>query len=116
MKTNLTRPCSECPFRRKSAPGWLGPWEPSEVMTTIRYASFPCHRTIPYDDVSLDHPRLQSCAGAALMLCNMMTLSRDPDITVHQRALRDDPSADFGAVFASEREFLDHHTLASFKS
>ena len=110
MKTDLTRPCPACPFRRVSAPGWLGPWNPADVVPHIRHAPFPCHRTIPSDNCPLDHPKLQSCAGAAIMLSNMLTLSRDPDAARHQQTLRNLPSTDSSAVFASEAEFLQHHT------
>lgn len=113
MRTNLTEPCKECPFRRKSMPGWLGPWEPSEMLKAIRVAPFPCHRTIK-EEMSFDDPRTKSmelCAGAALFLNNKPEKSRCVETAEYQAML-----GKSDAVFASDSELVSHHGNAPVKS
>ncbi|MBS4016807.1 MAG: hypothetical protein KGZ68_01100 [Dechloromonas sp.] len=113
MRTNLTEPCKECPFRRNSMPGWLGPWEPTDLLAAIKVAPFPCHRTIKAD-ISFDDPRtakMELCAGAALFLNNKMEKSRCPETAAYQRGLATDDT-----VFATDAELLEHHGSAPVKS
>ena len=49
LKQNLDKPCKECPFRKKSAPGWLGSSTPEGFMaTTLSDVEMPCHLTVDY--------------------------------------------------------------------
>ena len=98
----LTKPCAECPFRRRSAPGWLGPWKPNDLLQSLQYFPFPCHRTIgkPTDD-------LRGCAGAAIYMNNDMAISRCRDTAKHQQVLKD--SEHSPSVFARRHEFMAHH-------
>ena len=41
MRFDLTEPCAQCPFRRASCPGWIGPWTPTELLEAIRERPFP---------------------------------------------------------------------------
>ena len=96
------RPCPECPFRKASAPGWLGPWEPSKLLASLPYEIFPCHRTIGDNTDSL-----RGCAGAAIYLNNRLEISRCHETAEHQQVLKDSDDAD--SVFSGAGEFLDHH-------
>ena len=89
MRFDLTEPCTQCPFRRASCPGWTGPWTPTELLEAIRERPFPCHPTISHDDQPVEDDTLQSCAGAAIFLNN----SGEPCYTGwthhHQELLRE---------------------------
>jgi hypothetical protein len=106
---SLTKPCVDCPFRRVSAPGWLGPWSAEDLLHQIAYGSFPCHKTISGPDMSHDDPMLRQCAGAAIFLNNKMQQSRNPDLAAAQRALKDCAKAVKASVFGRPAEFLTHH-------
>lgn len=108
MDFHLNKPCKECPFRRNSVPGWLGPWDPDELLLVIGRAAFPCHMTVkPGHNHDEDQPGLESCAGMAIFLNNKIERSRNSDNAYHQGLLRGSSHA--GNVFRTSSEFLDHH-------
>jgi hypothetical protein len=111
MNTDLLRPCGECPFRRVSARGWLGPWEPGELLFHLGRGEFACHRTIPRnEEIEADDPRLQACAGAAIFLNNKCEESRHPSVAAHQAKMRGIVSPELAStVFQWSHEFLAHH-------
>lgn len=46
MKNNLKSPCAECPFRKDSAPGWLGGETVQDTFAHIKgEGDFACHMT-----------------------------------------------------------------------
>lgn len=111
MKYNLTKPCNECPFRRESLAGWLGPWDPDDLLRVIGNSTFPCHRTVkPEDYHNEDAPHLESCAGMAIFLNNKVERSRNDSNRCHQELLRGSEHAP--SVFRTGTEFLDHHKRA----
>lgn len=105
MRTNLRKPCGECPFRKEHPPGWLGPWESAgHVIVAAEFHTFPCHRTIKSDRKTDDTEDMEVCAGSARFMANKLVLPRDADMA-QSRALvgkGDD-------VFASSQEMIDHH-------
>lgn len=102
-----SKPCGECPFRRTSAPGWLGAESPEGFVESImREAPLPCHTTIDYEKpdwkAQWDARRIgRMCAGAAIFTANCAKLPRSPLIPVGK--------CDTTLVFASPREFIEHH-------
>lgn len=47
----VKKQCKQCPFRKTSAPGWLGSYTPSSVFSSIwKGHPFFCHTSIDYDD------------------------------------------------------------------
>lgn len=109
MKTDKTKPCDQCPFRRKSLRGWLGPWQPAELIFVLGREPFPCHLTIEEDDQDVNDDTLHACAGAAIFLNNKLERSRHPLTFEHQEKCRG-VSADVSAsVFQWAQEFIDHH-------
>lgn len=87
-----TSPCRECPWRRNSAPGWLGSEQTPEewVQTAHSEATVECHT---------DAPRL--CAGIAIYRTNVAKMLRDPEVP----KLRMDRTT----VFDSPKQFIRHH-------
>jgi hypothetical protein len=108
---HLTQPCSQCPFRRAAAPGWLGPWTPETFIEVILpYVVFPCHKTVHRDRID-DDPRLRVCAGAAIFLNNHLRLSQNVDMVTAQKALRGCTANVKASVFHGPAEFITHHTV-----
>lgn len=90
----LIRPCSDCPWSRRSLRGWLGGYTAEEwIWTAHGEARIECHV----------HPNVQ-CAGAAVYRANVAKRPRDPG------TLR--LPADKESVFGSPDEFVDHHSGA----
>ena len=104
MLADLKEPCRDCPFRRKSVPGWLGADTPENfIETTLADYEMPCHLTVNYEDPAWfqDLSAAQACAGASIFFANICKLSRDP------KRLKLPPDTE--KVFASKTEFLTHH-------
>lgn len=109
MRFDLTEPCSQCPLRRASCPGWTGLWKPAELLDAIRDRPFPCHPTISHDGQPIEDDTLQSCAGVAIFLNN----SGEPTCTGwtrrHQELLQAASEETRKRVFDTPQQFLSHH-------
>jgi len=87
-----TAPCSDCPWRRDSLPGWLGEHTPTEFVEMAHgEVKYHCHVIVN-----------QQCAGMAQYRRNVAKQCRDNTI------LRL-PDRDTTTVFAHPAEFLEHH-------
>lgn len=90
LKKQHTTPCADCPWARKSLPGWTGGTTPKQWLEAAHgEAVIECHTTD------------KQCAGAAIYRANVLKSTR------HDEALR--LPANKVAVFASFAEFLAHH-------
>lgn len=90
-KKQHTTPCSDCPWTRKSVPGWLGPLTAEEWIQLAHNEGEPgCHCTTN-----------MACAGLAIYRANVCKSPRDP------AALR--LPADTVKVFSWHTEFTAHH-------
>jgi hypothetical protein len=107
MKINLRKPCSQCPFRRNSLRGWLGPWDVEQLLHHLGRGEFPCHQTIKRDDQPVEE--LEGCAGAAIFLNNKLEVSRHPRVQEHQDAVADVSQEVKDGVFDWGDEFREHH-------
>lgn len=108
MKPPTGHPCRECPWRRVSAPGWLGPHSAEHwVEMAHGDGQIACHMTIPpdSDDDNPDIASMTTCSGSAIFRRNVC---KSP------RTLRGLPEYqlpdDREAVFGWNNEFLAHHT------
>lgn len=109
------KPCKECPFRRKAMPGWLGASNPEGFIGTMMMETepLPCHSTVDYERPdwherwtrSVD-PRNKLCAGALTLMANHGKRPRTGPVGVR----------DAVAVFATYREFVEHHRSAPVRS
>ncbi len=86
------RPCKDCPWRRKSAAGWLGSEQTPEqwVQSAHDETYIECHV----------HEGFQ-CAGSAIYRKNVCKSPRFPELLVLP--------ADHEAVFSNPSEFIAHH-------
>lgn len=90
-KTQHTRPCGDCPWRRDALVGWLGSMSADEWLKSAHG-----------EDVADCHTRQgQQCAGLATYRANVCKVPRD------SKTLR--LPSDREAVFAGPREFREHH-------
>ena len=85
-KTNLKKPCGDCPFRTNSTPGWLGPWNAVDLHRFVMAEQpFSCHETIDYDDQPVDETEL--CAGSVLYMKKNCKTPRDAWLRAQQERL-----------------------------
>lgn len=90
-----TEPCSECPWRKIAAAGWLGGNEVETYSVPVRRGYLiPCHLR--------SHDAY--CAGSAIAMRNSATLPRDPDMA--REVLKVTKSDD---VFRFASDFEKHH-------
>ena len=74
MKFTLSEPCGNmCPFRIDCLKGWLGEKRATEIIDALTREdkTFACHKTVEYDDddeLVLNNPKEQHCAGAMILL------------------------------------------------
>lgn len=108
MKPPPKKPCAECPFRRKSAPGYLGAHTFDEFFDRFKHDRvMECHMTVDYESDEKTHLEqiedgdASYCAGALIMFRNQCKVSRDPD--------RPEMPKDVENVFQWNHEFEEHH-------
>ena len=106
MKNNIKNPCSECPFRKDSAKGWLGG---ETAKSTLDYAfneaDFACHKT---RHKAID--KMSRCRGFLLFMRKMAKSPR------YNKPLAECLNAiDFNMATKSNilsvPDFLKHHSL-----
>lgn len=96
------QPCDECPWRRASTPGFVGPHSAHEWREAIHSdAPIACHKTITAEGETTTYTH--QCAGAAIYRSNVHKLPRDPDVVTLP--------PDRERVFSRDSEFLEHHDL-----
>lgn len=111
-------PCNECPFRKKSLPGYIGDHsDVSEIIDIVQGdGKFPCHMQVnvvrkqqgcSYKDALVRAP---VCAGSAAFLCNQIKVSRDPEVGAAQKLVgtREDVFGMPGSTW-SIAEMTAHH-------
>jgi hypothetical protein len=93
--------CDECPWRRNSAPGWLGPLS-AEDWVRLAHSDEPiaCHKTIVADD-EWETGHVYQCAGAAVYRKNVCKLP-PPGVALAEAPDREN-------VFSNPMEFREHH-------
>lgn len=105
-----TKPCDQCPFRRESAPGWLGGLSADEFKWLADSDTvMPCHKASQdehghggVDYVNPD-PTLPQCAGRAIYWANQC--KRPRDATIGLLTLPKDTET----VFQWPHQFVEHH-------
>jgi hypothetical protein len=108
-KLGRTTPCSDCPWRVNSRPGWLGEDKPISFFRSsiTNESGFPCHKLIDYNDRHWRETQLPDadyCAGQLIFFRNWLKMPKRQEL--YTAVLAVEPS-DF--VFATPEEFLRHH-------
>jgi hypothetical protein len=108
----VPKPCSDCPWRRNAAPGWLGPHTAQEwIRLAHGEAPIACHQTIPKGSDEMEPektwavPGVRQCKGAAIYRTNVFKSPHNPTDAEH------DSEADAEAVFSSVTgdDFIAYH-------
>ena len=95
--------CDECPYRKKSTPGWLGPYDVTEYVDPIGNETLvPCHKTFGLD-------RRPLCSGLVATRLNSHKLMIDPVNRSSQNKMRTN-DAERAKVFSFKHEFIEHHS------
>ena len=108
----MKQPCTECPFRRKSAPGYLGEvsHNPIAFLQTIEFNPIPCHKVVDWEapdaqekaeEESYRHP----CIGSLQFLKNSCKLPKGKHYAAMRDAMEQNPN-----VFQFTHEFINHHS------
>lgn len=114
MKTDLTAPCSDCPFRKDSTEGWLGRARATEIVEAVleQDQTFSCHKTNSWCDETgdtIETKDSQLCAGAAAMNHHQ----GNPNFIFRLAAMvRRDTGKELkntDIVFRHKKEFIEHH-------
>lgn len=96
------KPCNECPWRRNSLPGHLGPFTAEQWARLVHSdEAIACHKTIVEED-DWEAPGVRQCAGAGIHRTNVLKKPRDPAVY-----RSDEPDTE--SVFAWTSEFVAHH-------
>jgi hypothetical protein len=105
----MRQPCNECPYRKDSAPGYLGSesYNPNAFLTQLELELLhPCHMTVDWeaDDESqvLEAP---ICAGALQFAKNICKM-----LQPYPESLRKELKVDDSIVFGTRHEFVSHHS------
>lgn len=105
IKPAGSHPCKECPFKKGSLQGWLGPWPDSGTLHRhiMGEQDFACHMTTGTDD-SDDMPEgARRCAGAIMYATKSCKKFVDPVLKREQERLA--PTDEIMDLF----EFREHH-------
>lgn len=100
-------PCSECPWRKSSAPGWLGASTPLQFLAQAESGiRMPCHCAVNYerDDWEQQVEEAPRCAGHAAYLRNRCKMPSDPEMRAFADRVGRNPE-----VFTRPEEFVSHH-------
>lgn len=98
-----TTPCSDCPWRRESLPGWLGGMSPEDwVKAAHGDNAIECHTRVGRSGQFIH------CAGAAIYRANVAKRVRE-DAWRFLKVLPLTLAKDIVKVFATPFEFLKHH-------
>lgn len=109
MRPPASKPCRECPFKRKCLPGYTGAQPAIEFLAVAVHgeSALPCHLTVDYDregwDEEMDLPtsKVRQCSGYATFLANTGKSPRNPAVYVGE------PNREI--VFGNGPEMLAHH-------
>lgn len=90
----VPKPCNECPFRKDSLRGYLGPWT-GRVLDFLHDAmsegGFACHQTIEINNHWT--PRTRVCAGSLRFANKCAKYYRDEELAELQETQpKDDPN------------------------
>lgn len=108
----VAKPCRECPWRRDSVNGHLGPHDARNWLAQVHgETAIACHMTIKTRDENgygdWSHPAMRQCRGAAIFRRNVGKSPRDTAVPAGPR--------DTETVFATNDEFINHHEGAGME-
>lgn len=106
MKKQHKTPCRQCPWKQKSAQGWLGGSTPIEFLQTSEAEHrMPCHMHVNYERADWEQQAAEApqCAGRAIHFANRCKSPRTPGLLTL--------APDRESIITSPQDFINHHTL-----
>lgn len=96
----VKEPCNDCPWRRASTAGWLGPDDALGWLAAVHSeTAIACHQTIPDGGGWAENTK--QCRGAAIFRYHVGKMPRNPSVTSGPK----NPEK----VFTTNAEFYAHH-------
>lgn len=116
----MKSPCKECPFRKDSMKGWLGPYKtPQDLINAGRGSEsgmYKCHMEVnekmEYMDGFDAHLQASPCRGALIMMKKSCHRPRNPKTV----ALMEQVTEENKKQVLAEWEVLEHHNIENIKS
>ena len=94
------KPCDDCPWSKKSLPGWLGPHSLEEFQDFFNLDyPYPCHQTF-------EKPNEHVCVGLAHTRNNSCKRAKLPGPL---KEMEDDLRGKDNECFDNLRQFMQHH-------
>lgn len=113
MQRAIKVPCVECPYRRDSAPGYLGGYTPEMYMeATFSPVSLACHKSKGFHEGEIESQRV--CTGLAAFRANTGYIASLPMpnggcAPSHAHESTQFVGHDEEVYFATPDEFIAHH-------
>ncbi len=107
--------CKECPFRRKSAPGYLGAasYDPHAFLAPHYHGDLrlPCHMRVDWDNRKKNKKGFTPedaplCRGFVIFMKNNVKYADNPEV----RAAMETVEVDRENILGWQHEFIDHHS------
>ena len=106
--------CPQCPFRRKSAPGYLGAmsYDPINFLAPYYHGDqrMACHMKVDWDKQVMRHGRTPEdaplCRGLIIFLKNSVKLPLNEEVCAAMQTVEKDTET----IFNWQHEFVAHHS------
>lgn len=99
------KPCRECPFRKRSAPGYLGGFSAEEtIMAADSDVDFVCHMTRGTNKATY-----RSCAGRLLYAAKTCKVFRNKDLERAKQKLLESQDDACNLENILDFDFIQHH-------
>lgn len=111
------RMCPECPFRKISPRGWLGPWTVEDMEQIVHFEQhLICHLDVTtQQNAGLTDEQItlsgQHCVGALRYMSSVGKLSREPEKAQAQKKLKQVPDQSTIEPF----KLREHHSVFGLK-
>lgn len=105
------KPCQKCPFRKDSAPGYLGEasYNPTTFLMSMEHDPLPCHMAVEWDDDDSNPDDLRyelPCIGSLQFLRNIAKLPKNSEYV----ELRNQVNKINPGIFQTKQQFIEHHS------
>jgi hypothetical protein len=108
----MNQPCKECPFRKKSFPGYLGEasGDPQRFLLTLETKPIPCHMQVDWEGTDAEYADAlawtKPCLGSLQFLKNTCKLPWDKKYAAMRNEAERNPE-----VFEIRTDFIKHHDV-----
>jgi|ERR1700677_32632 len=111
------KPCNECPFRKKSLPGWLGDLsgKPELFIAALDHTILPCHMRVEWDELEEKNLVVDGeenpCIGALQFCANSVKFPRAARLKGTKYNKLIEVATTNPDIFQWGADFIKHHSL-----